>query len=216
MLNLDNNLIQSESLQTQKVWLSTEVHVRGHDFLSGISRSDLIKRQVLNPNDWFREQPSLTLASLWFALWHNLSSFYLLTLMDSKPGSFFRCPRQGNIPQVSLITYHLVFMALVSITTLLIAHWLKDEAFPQQYALCKWNYHPPRRQGWRKWKVCPDRQDKRREGSADEGQWSWLDLASQKSSKWVTIRLHCAHWEECITWNIWQCWHPQYYNFFST
>lgn len=57
-------------------------------------------------------------------------------------------------------------MAQVFITTLLIAHWLKDEVFPQQYALPKWNYSPQEERGEENERFAWT--DKTRGGSADE------------------------------------------------
>lgn len=57
-------------------------------------------------------------------------------------------------------------MAEVFITTLLIAHRLKDEVFPQQYALPKWNYPPQEERGEENERFAWT--DKTRGGSADE------------------------------------------------
>lgn len=65
-----------------------------------------------------------------------------------------------------LITYHLVFMAQVFITTLLIAHWLNDEDFSQQYARPKWNYTPSEERGEENERFAWT--GKTRKGSADE------------------------------------------------
>lgn len=66
-------------------------------------------------------------------------SISLADLMDSSLDLSSGVPAKVIFPRYPLITYHLVFMAHVFITTLLIAHWLKDEDSPQQYALSKWN-----------------------------------------------------------------------------
>ena len=80
-----------------------------------------------------------------FALRLNLASFLSVSLSDLMDGSLdlsSGVPAAVIFLRYPLITHHLVFMAQVFITTLLIARWLNDEDFPQQYALPKWNYPP--------------------------------------------------------------------------
>lgn len=137
------------------------MHARGRDSPSLISGSDLIKRQILNPN----EQPSLTSASLPF----DLRLYLRLQPNGQQPGSLLRCASQGNIPQVSFNHHHLVFMAQVFITALLVADFfLNSMHVPNGITLA-------RKKGVRKMKDLPGqaRQGKDRLMNDNEADFVW-------------------------------------------
>lgn len=86
--------------------------------------------------------------------------------MDSSLDLSSGVPAKVIFLRYPLITYHLVFMAQVFIIALLIAHWLRDEDFPQQYALSKWHHSPREERGDENERFAWT--GKTRGGSADE------------------------------------------------
>lgn len=76
-------------------------------------------------------------------LLYSISFPLYLPLQSNGAPSLDLCsgvPAEAIFLRYPLITHHLVFMAQVFITTLLIAHWLKDEDFPPRKMQPEWNY----------------------------------------------------------------------------
>lgn len=172
-----NNLC---SLKLIKVWLSTEVHVRVNYFLS--------EKIWVRHNQTSDSQPkrliqraAITLACLLMAFSQTLS-FSHSNLMDRSPTLSSGVPAKVIFLRYPLITHHLVFIGQVFITTLLIAHRLKDEDFFFNGMHFPNGIIRPREEKWGEENERFSRPDKRRGGSVDEWQWSWLHLP-EKSFK---------------------------------
>lgn len=130
-LNLD--VVVWMPLHFKTSLLSTEVYVRGHDFVSGISGSDLITCQFFPQPKWLIEGAAITHVCLLMVCTQTRSRWILASLsslMDNGSLLSSGVPAEVIFRRYPLITHHLVFMAHVFITVSLIAHWMNGTDSP--------------------------------------------------------------------------------------